>query len=92
MLDFRGHIVGTVTTTRGQIMMHENAVCNSLFAPYCVVDATDDDNFGIYLESFVQISLTSISRRAAVSHDELAKCWGIRPRSQYNTLPRVTYI
>ncbi len=64
MLDFREQIVSTVTTTRGQITMQVNAVCSSPFASYCVVDATDDDNFGTYLESFVQISLTSTSRRA----------------------------
>ncbi len=59
--------------------MRVNAVCSSLFAAYCVVDATDDDNFGIYLESFVQVSLTSTSRRAAVSTNELAKCLDIHP-------------
>ncbi len=79
MLDFRGRIVSTVTTTRGQIIMQVNAVCSSPFASYCVVDATDDDNFGIYLESFVQISLTSTSRKAAVDHHKLAKRWGIHP-------------
>ena len=57
--------------------MQVNAVCSAPFASYCVVDATDDDNFEIYLESFVQISLTSTSRRAAVSHDEFARRWGI---------------
>ncbi len=59
--------------------MQMNAVCSSSFASYCVVDATDDNNFGIYLESFVQISLTSTSRKAAVDHHELAKRWGIHP-------------
>ncbi len=57
--------------------MQVNAVCSSLNASYCVIDATDDINFSIYLESFVQISLTNTSRKAAVSHDELAKRWGI---------------
>ncbi len=51
MLNFRGQIVSTVTTTRQQIMMQVNAVCSSPFASYCVIDATDDNNFGIYLES-----------------------------------------
>ncbi len=77
MLDFRGYIVSTVTTTRGQITMQVNAVCRSPFISYCVIDATDDDNFGIYLESFVQVFLTSTSRKAAASHDELAKRWVI---------------
>ncbi len=72
MLDFRGQNVSTVTTTRGQITRQVNAVCNSLFAPCFIVDASDDNNFGIYLESYVQISLTSTSRRAAVSHNMLA--------------------
>ncbi len=40
MLDFRGLIISTVTTTRGQIKMQVNAVCSSLFASYCVIDAT----------------------------------------------------
>ncbi len=53
--------------------MHMNAVSSSLFASYCAVDATDDDNFGTYLESFVQISLSITSRKACVSHDKLAK-------------------
>ncbi len=57
--------------------MHVNAVSNSLFASYCVIDANDYDNFGINLESFVQISLTSNNRRAAFNHDKLAKHWGI---------------
>ncbi len=79
MLNFRGKIVSTVTTSRGQITMQVNAVCSSLFTSDCVIDATDDNNFDIYLESFVQISLTSTSRRAAISHDELAKCRDIHP-------------
>ncbi len=79
MLDFMGQNVSTVTTTRGQITMKVNAVSSPPFASYCVVDATDDNNFGIYLESFVQISLTNTSRRAAVNHDQLAKHWGISP-------------
>ncbi len=77
MLDFRGHIVSTVTTIRGQITIQVNAVRSSLFASYYVVDATDDNN--IYLEPFVQMSLNSTSRRAAISHDEIAKRWGIHP-------------
>ncbi len=79
MLDFRGQIISTVTTTRGQITMQVKTVCSSPFASYCVIDATDDDNFGIYLESIVQISLTSTCRRAAINHDKLAKHWGIHP-------------
>ena len=70
--------------------MHVNAVSSSPFASYCVVDATDDDNFGIYLESYVQISLTSTSRRPAVSHDELAKRWGIDPDRAKATVQRTT--
>ncbi len=58
-------------------MMQVNAVCSSPFSSYCVVDATNDNNFGTYLELFVQISLTSTSRRSAVGHNELAKCWCI---------------
>ncbi len=90
MLDFRGQIVSTVTTTRGQIIMLVNAVCSSPFASYCVIDATDNNNFGIYLESFVQISLTSTSRRAAVSYDKLAKHWGIHPDRAKATVQRTT--
>ncbi len=77
MLDFRGHIVSIVTTIRGQITMQVDALCSSLLASYCVIDVTDANNFGILLESYVQISLTSTSRRAAISHDDLAKHWGI---------------
>ncbi len=79
MFDFRGQFVSTVTTTRGQITMQVNAMCSSLFASYCVVDATDDHNFGVYLESFVQISLTSTSWKVAVDHVKFAKQWGIHP-------------
>ncbi len=77
MLDFRGQIISIVTTTRIQIMMHVNAVSSSLFESYFVVDTTDDNNFSTYFESFVQISLTIPSRRAAVNHDKLAKHLGI---------------
>ncbi len=90
MPDFRGQIVSTFTMTRRQITMQLDAVCSSPFASYCVVDATDDDNFGIYLESFVQITLTSTSRRAAVSYDELAKRWGIHPDRAKVTVQRTT--
>ncbi len=44
MLDSRGQIVSTVTTTRGQIMMQVNSICSLSFASHCVIDATDDDN------------------------------------------------
>ncbi len=90
MLDFRGQIVCTVTTTRGHIMMQVNAVCSSPFASYFVIDATNDNNFGIYLESFVQISLTSTSRKAAVDHHNLAKRWGIQPDRAKATIQRMT--
>ncbi len=70
-------IVTIVTTTRRHIMMHVNAVAGSLFVDYCVVDIPDELNFGTYLESFVQILLTNISRREAISPDKLAKCWGV---------------
>ncbi len=79
MLDFRGQIVSTVTTTRGQVLMQVNAVCSIPFTSYCVINATDDENFGIYLELFVQISLTSTNRKAAIDHHEFAKHWGIHP-------------
>ncbi len=45
-------------------MMQVNAVASSPFAIYCVVDASNDE-------------YSSTSRRAAVSHDMLAKYWGI---------------
>ncbi len=77
MFDFRGQTVSSDTMKRGQITMQVHSVCSSPFTSYCVIDVTDDNNFGIYLESFVQISLTSTSRRAAIGHDELAKRWGI---------------
>ncbi len=70
--------------------MQVNVVCSSPFASYCVIDATDDNNFGIYLESFVQVSLTSTSRRAAVSYDELAKHWGIHLDRAKATVQRTT--
>ncbi len=62
---------------RDQITMHVNAMASSLFAFYCITDKTDDNNFGTYLESFVQGSLSSTSRRPVVSHDVLAMCRGI---------------
>ncbi len=79
MIDFRGCIISTVTTTRGQIIMYVNVMSHSLFASIYVVNVTNHKNFGTYLESFVKISLTSTSMRAAISNDELAKCWGIHP-------------
>ncbi len=51
----------------------------AIFASYSVDNATDYANFGTYLESFVKIPLTSTSRRPAISHVKLAKCWGIQP-------------
>ncbi len=57
--------------------MQVNTMSCSMLASYCFIDVTDDDNFGIYLEPFVQISLTSTSRRSAVNHDELVLHWGI---------------
>ncbi len=53
--------------------MHVNTLSSLPFKSYWVVDATDEDNFGTYLESFVQISLTSTNRRTAVGHDRSAK-------------------
>ncbi len=47
------------------------------FACYCVIDTTDGKNFGTFLEFFECISLKNTSSRAAVSHDKLAKYWGI---------------
>ncbi len=41
--------------------MHMNDVASLLFASYCVVDTTDDNSFGTYLESFVQISLIRLA-------------------------------
>ena len=90
MLDFRGRIVSTVITTRGRITMQVNAIASAPFAAYCVVDATDDNNFGSYLESFIRISLTSTSRKAAIGHDELAKRWGIHPDRAKATVQRTT--
>ncbi len=58
--------------------MHLNTVSSSQFASYCVIDATDDENFGAYLESFVRTSLTSTSRRVAASYDKCAKHWDIQ--------------
>ncbi len=56
-----------------------NAVASSLFVTYCAIDVTDDYNFGTYLESFGQISLTDTGKRPAVGHDKLAKHWGVQP-------------
>ncbi len=50
MLDFRGCIVNIVTATWGQLVMHVNVVSSSPFASYCVIDTTDDENFGTYLK------------------------------------------
>ncbi len=90
MFDFRGRIVSTVTTTSGQITMQVNAVCSSPSASYCVIAATDNNNFGIYLELFVQIFLTSTSRKAAVDHHRLSKHWGIQLDNAKATIQRTT--
>ncbi len=94
VLDFRGQIVNTVPTTRGQMIMQVNAVCSSPFASYCVFDATDDNNFGIYLESFVQIYLTSTSRKALIitSLQSVGAFTWIVQRPQYNAQPNGAYV
>ncbi len=74
MLNFRRCFVSTVKMTRGQVVMHVNAVASSPFADYCVVGATDDNNAGMYLESFVKIPQTSNSRRSTFSHDLAKRC------------------
>ena len=79
MLDYRGRIVAKLESSRGHVTMQVSAVVSELHAEYCIIDVTDDENFGIYLESFVQISLTSTSEKAAVSYDVLAERWGIHP-------------
>ncbi len=79
MLNIRVCIISCVTMTRKHITMHANAVARSSFADYYVISVTDDLNFGTYWDLFVQISLTSTSRRAVVSHDVLAKCSDIQP-------------
>ncbi len=71
------------TTTRGQITMQVNAVGSSPFTSYCVIDATDDNNFGIFLESFVQNPLTSTSRRAAMITKILQHNGEVVYRSRY---------
>ncbi len=97
VLYFRGCVVSTFTITREKIMMHEKAVSSSPFAPYCVFDVTDDENFCTYLASFVHISLTSTSRISVVSHDSLhlhsvgtstQTVW----RPQHNTIPKGAYV
>ncbi len=90
MLDFGGQLVSTVITTKMYITMHLDAMSSSLFASYCVIDTTDHKNFGTYFESFVHISLTSTSRRAAVSHDKLAKNWGIHLDHAFATIQHTT--
>ncbi len=90
MLNFRGCVISTVMMTKGQITMHVNAVVSSPFASYSVIDVVDDDNFGPYLESFLQISLTSTSRMPAISHDKLAKCWGVHPNCAKATVHQTT--
>ncbi len=42
MLDFMGHVINTVTNTRGHRTMQVNDVASSPLANYCVVDVTDD--------------------------------------------------
>lgn len=63
-----GKIVSTVKKTSGQFTMQVNTVASSSFSFYCVVDTIDESNFGTYLKSFVQISLASTLKKAAVSH------------------------
>ncbi len=58
--------------------MHVNDMVSSPFTDYCIIDVTDL-NFGTYLVPFVQISVTSNSRRTAVSRNMLAKCQGLQP-------------
>ncbi len=90
MLDYRGHIVSTVTMSRGHITIHVYGVSCSPFASYCVVNATGDENSGMYLESFVHIFLTGTSRRTSVSHDELPKHWVIHPDCANVTIQCIT--
>ncbi len=87
MLNFRGQIVSTVTMTRRQITVQVNAVCSSP-ASYFIVDATDDNNFGIYLESYIHISLTTTSR----SSQSIGVFTQTKWRPQCNSQPRGVYI
>ncbi len=91
MLNFWGQIISIVKKTRGQFDMYVNVLSSSSFESYHVIEATDDKNFGTYLKSFVQISLISTVMRAAVSHNKLAKHWGVQ-RPWYNTQPKGVYV
>ncbi len=63
-------ILGDILSALTQQQEEQSQCMGTLpFATYCVISVTDYLNFGTYLESFVQMSLTSTSRRAAISHD-----------------------
>ena len=70
--------------------MQVSAVASGLYAAYCIIDVTDDESFGSYLESFVQIDLTSTSRKATIAYDVLAERWGIHPDHARTTVLRTT--
>ncbi len=92
MLNFRGQIVSTVTSTRGQITMQVNATSSSLVTSYCVVDATENDNFGIHLDRFPLLVPAGWQLSIMTSLQSIgAFPWTVQ-RSQYNVLPSAVSI
>ncbi len=50
ILNYRGQIVRSIITKKGQIMLHLTSL---LLTECCVIDTSDDLNFGKYQESIV---------------------------------------
>ncbi len=90
MLDFRGFNVSTGIKTGGLITVQVNPVVSLPFRDCCVVDATNDINFGTYINSFVQILMACHSSRVAVSCNMNAKHWGIQQDSENATVQQTT--
>ncbi len=93
MIDFRGQVMCRTPTARGRM------VINSLSASLQVsaVDVTDDENFGLLLESKACVS-SSISKVGVakskssqqIDHMTLSKKWGISTEKARQTIQRTT--
>eukprot|EP00804_Cyclotella_cryptica_P016777 CCRYP_002064-RA/>CCRYP_002064-RA protein AED:0.32 eAED:0.33 QI:0/0/0/1/1/1/2/0/448 len=93
MIDFRRQVMCRTSTARGRMII------NSLSASLQVsaVDVTDDENFGLLLESKSCVS-SSISKVGVakskssqqMDHMTLSKKWGISPEKAKQTIQRTT--
>ena len=93
MIDFRGQVMCRTSTARGRMVINSLSVSLQVSA----VDVTDDENFGLLLESKACV-LSSISKVGVakskssqqIDHMTLSKKWGISPEKAKQTIQRTT--